>query len=347
MHEFPAFEELTSVHRPPTNRVVIRGGGLAGQVLRRELNKNGIISRVEEKASFPRHKVCGGILQWDSWKYLISNFHIEADFVRIYMMSHFWNKRFISRIKLEEPMVFIPRIQLDEQLNRVNTEEDHVSDSFDEHGITPENQITISAVGGTGKKGKWMGFQGEIEGLQKTCDSHPELRMYYSKGLYLGLVVNPKGTGHAAFMVRDDKRLNFRDLSCLVQKQFGLPKLSAIRGTGKINFGYQDRHLAVGDAMLMFPPFLGLGMKHAILSSQLMAACILSGNISSYTELHRKIFRRWYLSSQHLDNVYDSIWAVPALYVFLRPKIFHYLYKWLHKPYQLRTGGDIRSPNLA
>ena len=58
--------------------IEIEGAGIAGQVLNRELFSRGIASRLADRTTFPREKVCGGVLQWDSWQYLKSTFQISA-----------------------------------------------------------------------------------------------------------------------------------------------------------------------------------------------------------------------------------------------------------------------------
>ena len=100
--------------------VVIRGGGIAGQVLRRELALKGIFCRLEDRAIFPRDKVCGGVLQYDSWEYLNSIFTLRTPVRKIHTLVHFLGWRKISSMRLRQEMVYAPRLVLDEDLNSQN-----------------------------------------------------------------------------------------------------------------------------------------------------------------------------------------------------------------------------------
>src|SRR3989338_3039382 len=96
--------------------VRIEGGGIAGRVLRRELSRAGISSKLTDRSAFPRPKVCGGVLQWESWEYLKKAFDLRAEFRTIERVSHFWRGRKIGSSIFSPPAVFVSRFALDAQL---------------------------------------------------------------------------------------------------------------------------------------------------------------------------------------------------------------------------------------
>jgi flavin-dependent dehydrogenase len=85
--------------------VRILGGGIAGQVLQKELQLRGIPSHLEDRSPFPRDKVCGGVLQPDSWKYLSSVFKIDTPVRKIKVLSQYYRNKRISTLRLADEMV--------------------------------------------------------------------------------------------------------------------------------------------------------------------------------------------------------------------------------------------------
>ena len=78
-------------------------------------------------------------------------------------------------------------------------------------------------------------------------------------------------------------------------------------------------------------PFLGLGMKHAILSAKLLAESIASGQAEHYPRLHRKRFRKYFLTSFVLGGLLDSPAQEMLLPILQNPSAFMKFYGWLHK----------------
>lgn len=299
-----------------TKYVIIKGGGIAGQVLRRELDLRGIPAALEERSAFPRRKVCGGILQPESWRYLKSVFDIRETPVEIGSISHFWRGRKISTIALPEPLVFMPRFELDAKLNAFN------SRSETSAGAGPEIKVFATGIRA---RGDWLGFEAEAPPVH-------DLEMHYGRGIYLGISPRPQGPSHAAFIV---KRARFKDPARAAEwgkTELGVELLGPLKGAGPIYYGPQGgERLAVGDAILTTHPFLGLGMKHAILSARLMAEAIESGKINAYPELHRRLFRKFRNTSALAGGIYETPFRAVLWPLLKFPALFLPAYRRLHR----------------
>ena len=294
---------------------VIRGGGIAGQVLQKELSRRGIASHLKDTVSFPRDKVCGGVLQWDSWEYLRSVFSTGEPEREIYAISHFWRGKKISTINLRKPMVYISRLKLDDNLsvdNRAGKTESASSDI-----------IEIIASGAGRQEGKWIGFQ---------CQGRPvtELEMHYGRGIYAGVSPNSADHSHVAFLVRHDLLKNPTNLVNLIQKELRLDIEPPLKGTGRIRYSYSDQRQAIGDAKLTTHPFLGFGMKHAILSARLMADLIEKGRIGDYDLEHRRQFKKYDHISSWACEIYESPFRSLFLPFLKSPTLFQLAFEWIH-----------------
>ncbi len=296
--------------------VLIEGAGLAGQVLHRELYLKGISSRLVDKTAFPRDKVCGGALQWDSWRYLNSIFDIQEKVRVLHVINHFWRGKKISRIGLKTPMIYISRYALDNALN-------HQQQSIE---TEPDGQIRVIAGGVPNQEGDWIGFQGPTEPIG-------ELEMHYGRGVYLGISPTLEDQSHVAFVIKRSLFKNVEQLRGYIKKELGLNIRGPLKGTKGIHYHRaSSRELAVGDAKLTTHPFLGLGMKHAILSARLMAHLVASGGLKDYSKIHGRLFRKYRWISFAVGKIYDS-----PLYFILKPVLenqvfFLNTYRWLHHP---------------
>jgi len=299
---------------PKNHRVLIEGGGIAGQVLRRELSIRGVECRLKDVASFPRPKVCGGILQWDTWEYLNSRFTLNVASRRVDSISHHWRGHRLSHIRMPEPMMFVSRLEMDAKLN---SEVPQSSGPFDP-------TIRILASGAPRGSGDWIGFQAEAAGTD-------HLEMYYAPGIYLGRSPTPAGPSHVGFIVR---RTSFDEPGALperIVREFGIELHGRWKGTTSIHYGRSGENLAVGDAKLTTHPFLGFGMKHAVDSARLLAGLIADGRVEDYDRLHRRLFGRVHRVSRILAALYGS----PAAFL-LRPlaanrRLFLAGYRWIHR----------------
>ncbi len=294
--------------------IIIVGAGIAGQVLCRELALSGIPSVLIDNRSFPREKVCGGVLQWDSWQYLDSLFSLPKPQVLSHI-GHYWGRKFLSRHSLKHPMVTMPRIALDSFLNGTN----HAKNQK-----ISEKALVIRADGAEKKKGDWIGFQAEVPGTDA-----PELQMFYGKGIYLGSVPLNDGKRHAAFVMKKNLFSGILSLKEKIKEEFGM-EVSEIKGSSVIDYRHVSQDLAVGDAKMPTHPFLGFGMKHAILSARLMASHIRSGTLERYASDHVKLFWRSRIANQLSGALFDSPFRAllkPALSS--RP-LFNRFYFWLH-----------------
>ncbi len=298
--------------------VIIRGAGIAGQVLHRELVRSGIQSTLLDLHCFPRDKVCGGLLQNDGWQYLNSLF-ILPEPRWIHRISHYWRAKKISSYAVRQPMVFFPRIVLDSALDNQNK-------SRTEKSTGSNGSIVVLASGIPRRHGDWIGFMGEAEAPL----SSDELRMYYGRGIYLGIVPLREGRGYAAFIVKKNFFKGLPDLKERVHSQLGITLHGDLKGTGQIDYDFFSHELAVGDAKMTTHPFLGFGMKHAILSARLCAEHIRTGRIAEYSQAHARMFRKHLLVSRFGGRLFDSSFQGLLRPIFQWPILFRHAYKWIH-----------------
>lgn len=294
-------------------KVRVLGAGIAGQVLHRELCLRGIESELVERAAFPREKVCGGVLQPDSWRYLNRLFHITDPFLEMRSISHIWRGRRLSKVPLKEPLIFIPRLTLDHALFKQQ-----------QHGtLKAPEALEIDATGVGAQTGEWLGFQSR-------CEKADGLEMHYAEGIYLGLCPTLERDAHAAFIVKKDYFKNPKDLKERAERELGVRFTAPLKGTGQIHYGYSPRNLAIGDAKLTTHPFLGLGMKHAMLSAKLMADCIERGQVQTFSRQHARAFSRIRRVSALTGRLYDSPLRA-VLKPFLKYELlFRPIYRWIH-----------------
>jgi len=292
--------------------VRIEGAGLAGRVLHRELAEAGIASALTDRSEFPRQKVCGGVLQKESWDYLKSRFPIKTEARLIESVSHFWRGKKVSRMRLSPPLVFISRFALDAQL---------------ETPFSPKRGSLERSVNATGapQDGEWIGFQAREKGPLD------ELQMHYGRGICLGLSPTPENDSHVAFIVKRDRFRNSAELKRFVCEELNLELLGELKGTGRIRYGYSKNGLSIGDAKMSTFPFLGYGMKHAIDSARLLAACFAKGESAVYPERHRRIFRRHRLTSLLVGRLYDSPFQFTLRPFVSNERLFRGLYGWIHR----------------
>ena len=296
--------------------VSIAGAGIAGQVLHRELTLGGIPSRLVDTEAFPREKVCGGALQGDSWEYLNSIFKISTKAKTLSSINHFWKGKRISRIRLEVPMVYVSRFVLDDVFYSQQKPLE----------VDPKESIHVIATGVQRQrtKGEWAGFQSPIEPVE-------ELEMHYGKGIYLGITPTFENQSHAAFLVKKSLFRSLDELRLLIKKELGLTVRGPLKGTRIIDYeAPSSEELAIGDAKLVTHPFLGLGMKHAILSARLMAKLISEDRVKDYSSVHRRLFRKYRLASLMAGKIYESPLHFMARPLLSNPGIFQSAYRWLH-----------------
>ncbi len=291
----------------------IEGAGIAGQVLNRELFLRGIPSRVTDRVSFPRDKVCGGVLQWGSWEYLKATFEISEPVRMIRSISHFWKGKKISNFRLPQPMVYVSRCVLDHTL------------FVRQQSTSSENgyELRVNAKGVSPESGEWIGFQGNAEPVE-------ELQMHYGRGVCAGVSPTLENQAHLAFIVKREHVQNTEKLKKYLWDELRIRAEGPLKGTGRIRYGYSKEPFAIGDAKMTTFPFLGLGMKHAIFSARLFAEKISANDVFLYAKAHRQIFRRWRLFSDFAGKIYDSPFQF-LLKPFLRSRfLFFRLFEWLH-----------------
>ena len=308
-------EIASSSPTPRNDTILIEGAGIAGQVLCRELALKGIAARLVDRASFPREKVCGGVLQWDSWDYLRTRFDLKEPVKTIGRLSHFWRGKKIAAYALPEPMVYISRKTLDSALFlRQETPKN-----------TDSAELFINARGAEAESGgDWLGFQSQVSPVD-------DLQMHYGRGICAGISPTMEETeSHLAFIVKRGRFQGQEDLKRYLWEELKIKTDEPLKGTGRIRYGYSKGPLAVGDAKMTTFPFLGLGMKHAILSARLLADKISKKETGSYDLEHQKNFRKYRLFSQCVGRVYDSPFQ-GALRPFIQNRsLFMGLYRWLH-----------------
>lgn len=313
-------------------RVLIEGAGIAGQVLRRELGRRGIPSKLVDRSPFPRDKVCGGVLQPDSWAYLKSLFCVTSPHVLIPAIVHYWRAKRISRAVFQEPLVYVSRFRLDGEL--------YGQREADAEGGEDWLKINASGIAGhrAAPRGEplWLGFHGRTRAVQ-------DLEMRYGRGIYLGSCPDGTGEAHSGFIIRRELFRPGEALAAFVEKELGVHFLGQLKGAGPIRYGASNTPLAVGDAKLTLHPFLGLGMKHAIESARLLADCIENGRITEYDLLHRRRFARMAFASRLAAALYDSPVRILLLPFLEFPPLFLASYRWVHDTREItRRSGALR-----
>ncbi|GEM_PF-1923830 len=293
--------------------VIIKGSGIAGQVLQKELYLKGILSRLDDRSSFPRDKVCGGVLQADSWEYLNSVFKIECPSRKIDALTQFWGKKKVSTTRFRNAMVYVSRLELDNSLHLQNPSQSPVAG---------QEIIEVKATGAEDPMGEWIGFQTQYEPVD-------DVELYYGRNIYLGITPTLGRTSHVAFIVKRDYFKSPEDLNRRICSEFGLRFEMPLKGTGRIRYGYASLPMAIGDAKLSTHPFFGFGMKHAILSARLMAQMIAENRQSDYDRAHRKIFKKLQGSSAFVFRLNASLFRF-LWRLLLAPIIFERIYEWLH-----------------
>ena len=184
--------------------------------------------------------------------------------------------------------------------------------------------LRVNAKGASsGPAGEWIGFQG-------VCEPVEELQMHYGRGICAGVSPTLQPKAHLAFIVKRDRYQNMDELKKYLWRELRITFEGPLKGTGRLHYGYSRDSFAVGDAKMTTFPFLGLGMKHAILSAQLMAEKIAGNETHTYAGMHRRIFRRWRLFSALGGGLFDSPFQPLLRPLLQNESIFFRLYDWLH-----------------
>ena len=137
-------------------------------------------------------------------------------------------------------------------------------------------------------------------------------------------------SGSGAFIVKRDRFRDVEGLRRYVKDELGVALEGTMKGSGRIRYGYTADPLAIGDAKMATLPFFGWGMKHAIESARLMAACLAGGDWRAYAPLHRSRFRRQRAAASLLGGIYDSPMAWVLRPFVSNPRLFERVYRWIH-----------------
>ncbi|MFT5207322.1 MAG: hypothetical protein ACI9CF_001074 [Candidatus Omnitrophota bacterium] len=291
----------------------IKGAGIAGLVLHHELSRAGFESHIEDRATFPRPKVCGGLLQWDSWDYLNKNFRIDTPHNIISSIRHYQKGKFLQAYQTPQPMVFARRLELDHCLFKQR--------SVQVKTVKPVREVLATGV--SSKQGEWLGFH--VKG-----DAINGLEMHYGDRLYAGVAQNTVNESHIAFLIHHSCFKSIEALPELLKSQLGLKVMGSIKGTRRIHYGMQHPDWAIGDAKMTTHPFLGLGMKHAIESARLLADLIMANRYADYALEHRRKFKAYFWTSQLLGRAFDSPLQNLVWSVFSNPALMNNAYHLIH-----------------
>jgi flavin-dependent dehydrogenase len=293
--------------------IAIAGAGLSGRVLHHELKKRGVSSQIADRVDFPRQKVCGGVLQADSWEYLNKEFKLSIPHHCIESVSFYWKGKKYGTFFPEKPMVQISRFFLDEALVCENSQR-----------VDGSANLEVDATGAH-TEGGWLGFQSEGPPVD-------ELEMHLSADLYLGLAPSAKGAvSHAAFLVRKTAFKSPEQTRELVQKKLGVRLAGPMKGAGCLQYPSISEKLSVGDAKFLSHPILGFGMTHAIDSSRLLARLIAENRAHEYAREHADKFKAAY----EINRVIAALFQSRSMALFshlLRSRSFiQFLYGRLHR----------------
>lgn len=295
----------------------ITGAGIAGQVLAKELMIQHRTVSLRDTQAFPRRKVCGGVLQQDTWKYLKQTFDLQENAPLIHHAEHFVGKKRIATQKMTEPMIYIRRFEMD----------DIMMQSFREDEIQGEgNAIEVIPIDAAGiqcdSESEWLGFE-------SVSDPVDCLEMRYGKKIYAGRCPDGDKQSHLAFVLHRDL-LRSKMIADVLHDELGIRCEMRPKGTRAISYQHYTDRLAVGDAKMTSHPLFGFGMKHAVLSARLLAKCIQQNRIEHYHQLHRKLFSKLYRLNQVVDKTYQKWggkWLTASLAL---PGVLSLLYQQVH-----------------
>lgn len=278
--------------------VRITGAGIAGRVLKRELEDRGIPVRLTDADTFPRQKVCGGVLQPDTWEYLRRRFDLALPVREIHHAAFYWQKSLSGRHRLKTPWIYASRFDLDASMGACDPAANAPRGNDD---VTEAAAATAGAplIRAEGKgAGDWIG-------LSADCDPVEELKMILDDDLYLGVSPTAGPRAHAAILIRPAAFKGLDRLTEHLASKLGVTGASNFKGTRRIRYGRSHPAvLSAGDAILRTHPFLGFGMKHAVLSARMLAECIAEGRADEYPAMHRRAFRIQAAASSVFESLY-------------------------------------------
>jgi len=265
-----------------SRRVTIAGGGLAGLSLGIALRRRGVDVTLHEAGAYPRHRVCGEFISGVRPETLDRLGILDALAPARSLSSAHWYRygNLLLAQDLPEPARGLSRYGLDERLKNL----------FEKTGgeFYPSSRLSrnhpdpvVWCAGRVPSRGCFIGLKCHARGLPLAAD----LEMHLGRGGYLGLARLAGGLVNLCGLFRVAAAISDKGPRLLLAylRAAGLPVLagrlaaaeldpSSFLGVAGFSLGWQpedSRHLALGDACAMIPPFTGNGMSMAFESAEM------------------------------------------------------------------------------
>ena len=292
----------------------IVGGGPGGTAAATTAAHQGLRALLLDKDSFPRHKVCGEFVSFESLALLsslveakINAVAIEA--VRLFRDGRVWesplparglsvSRHELDRIMLDAAVAAGVEVRTQTRVRKVN----RIHDSFeiDTGRTTFVAKHVINAAGRWSElrsnrslsEPRWIGVKQHF----RETDAPPSTDLYFFPGGYCG--VQPIGDGliNACALVQANAAASLAEvLRCSSElksrAQDWVPSSDPI-ATAPIVFGPPqpviDGMYNIGDAAAFIDPFLGDGISIALQTGVLAAECVVRGGVAHYESEYRR-----------------------------------------------------------
>ncbi|HAV13357.1 MAG TPA: hypothetical protein DCX06_07710 [Opitutae bacterium] len=265
-------------------RIHIAGAGLAGLALGNALQASGVPTTIHEAGTLPRHRVCGEFICGRGATALQQlGLSRALDGALLHQSIHWYLKeKRILRSTLPLPAQGISRYLLDQRL----------AERFQALGGTLQlrsrlnsSKKTDGIIYCTGRKASdsnWIGLKFHCMNLI----THADLELHLGENAYLGMsaIENGRVNVCALFKKRDELKANREDWMFTYLDACGLSTVrqriaaaeidpASYAGVAGINFSeppdHASKHLRLGDAYSVIPPFTGNGMSIALESAEI------------------------------------------------------------------------------
>lgn len=292
--------------------VVVIGGGPAGSTAATLCARQGKHVALFEHKHFPRHKVCGDVINPQCWP--VFERTGVADAIRALPQHEITGARFVTNAgELDVPMraTAIRRSLLDATLlNRARAAGVMVFEGEAVHAISPAWPVVIGADGRNSIAARRratasgpVAVQGHFR-APATLDGRVQLFLF--EGGYAGLVridgalanlcivtdaggAKLRGDCEALFARTVWRNAGFRELGIAPESVEPLQTAAPLRRA--MNEPCREGVFLVGDALRVTEPFTGQGIFFALRTAELAAAAI-AGEIGDYAAAARELYRQ-------------------------------------------------------
>ena len=292
----------------------IVGGGPGGTAAAITAARQGLRALLLDKDSFPRHKVCGEFVSFESLELLSALVEAQLDgvpieAVRLIRDGRVWESPLparglsVSRHDLDQIMVdaaVAAGVEVRKQTRVRKVDRNRDSFEIDTGSTTFTAKQVINAAGRWSElrsnrrlsEPRWIGVKQHF----READASPSTDLYFFPGGYCG--VQPIGDGliNACALVQANAAASMAEaLQCsreLMQRANDWVPSSDPITTAPIVFGppqsVSDGMYNIGDAAAFIDPFLGDGISIALQTGVLAAECVVRGGVARYDSEYRR-----------------------------------------------------------